>query len=411
MLIVTLPMKGGYSIFGICVDRPAPAGDGLSFVRTLYIFPEHGCGTMARVHTLRIRTGSSCYDLLLGAGLLIDLPQHMHAVFGERPRRYFVVTSPEIWTLWAGAFLSGFPPDDQPTVLMLPAGEHHKRLAAVERLAQQMAAAGADRSSVLIAFGGGVVGDVTGFLAAIYMRGIDFIQVPTTLLAQVDSSVGGKTGVNLSAGKNLVGSFHHPRLVVADTTVLRTLPPAELRAGLFESLKAGLIRDPELFATIERHTPSLLRQETDVLTHVVANSVRIKAHVVAEDERESGLRMILNFGHTVGHAIEALTNFRGLLHGEAVGWGMRAAIEASRMRELPNADAKRCLAAIDALELPPLPRLSARRLLNAAAGDKKRIEGVRHFVLLERIGQAKVVNDLSDDELLQAIQSGLHINR
>ena len=161
------------------------------------------------------------------------------------------------------------------------------------------------------------------------MRGIDFIQVPTTLLAQVDSSVGGKTGVNLSAGKNLIGSFHHPRLVLADTAVLRTLPTAELRSGLFESLKAGLIYDSELFAYIERHSEALLQQETGPLTHVIAESVRIKADVVSKDEREAGLRMILNFGHTVGHAIEALTHYRGLLHGEAVGWGIGGlAIEA-----------------------------------------------------------------------------------
>ncbi len=366
---------------------------------------------MSRVRTLPIQTASAAYDVLLGPGLLASLPQQICRIFGERPRHAFVVTSPEIWALWSEAFLSGFPAETPPTVLLLPAGEPHKRLAALERLAQQLAVAGADRSSILIAFGGGVIGDVTGFLAAIYMRGIEFIQVPTTLLAQVDSSVGGKTGVNLSAGKNLIGSFYHPRLVLADTAVLRTLPLAELRAGLFESLKAGLIYDADLFASIEQHTESLLRQEPEPLTHVIAESVRIKADVVSKDEREAGLRMILNFGHTVGHAIEALTHYRGLLHGEAVGWGMRVAVEASRMRELAGADADRILAAIDALGLPPLPRLTPRRLLNAAAGDKKRIGGVRHFVLLDHIGQARVVKDITDAELLEAIQRGLHTGR
>jgi 3-dehydroquinate synthase len=364
---------------------------------------------MSLVRTLPIQTASAAYNMLLGEDLLADLPQHLGDIFGERPRRYFVVTSPEIWALWSEVFLSGFAADGGPAVLLLPAGEHHKRLAALERLAQQLAAAGADRGSILIAFGGGVIGDVTGFLAAIYMRGLDFIQVPTTLLAQVDSSVGGKTGVNLAAGKNLIGSFHHPRLVLADTGVLRTLPPAEVRAGLFESLKAGLIYDRALFEFIERHTAALLRQETEPLTHVIAESVRIKACVVSQDEREAGLRMILNFGHTVGHAIEALTHYRGLLHGEAVGWGMRVAVEASRKRGLPDTDADRILWAIDGLGLPSLPRLTARRLLNAAAGDKKRIGGIRHFVLLDRIGQASVVDDLSDDELLQAIQRGLKL--
>jgi 3-dehydroquinate synthase len=366
---------------------------------------------MSRVHTLPIQTASASYDVLLGQGLLASLPQHMCRIFGERPRRTFVVTSPEIWSLWSDAVLTGFPAEMQPTVLLLPAGEQHKRLAALERLAQQLAAAGADRSSILIAFGGGVIGDVTGFLASIYMRGIDFIQAPTTLLAQVDSSVGGKTGVNLSAGKNLIGTFYHPRLVLADTTVLRTLPLAELRAGLFESLKAGLIYDADLFAYIEQHTGALLRQEAEPLTHVIAESVRIKADVVGKDEREAGLRMILNFGHTVGHAIEALTHYRGLLHGEAVGWGMRVAVEASRKRGLPAPDADRIVAAIEALGLPTLPRLTPRRLLNAAAGDKKRIGGVRHFVLLDGIGEARVVKDLADSDILGAIQRGLQTSR
>lgn len=359
--------------------------------------------------TLPIRTQSACYDVLLGTDLLPSLPQRLHAAFGARARRCYVVTSPEIWTLWSQAFLSGFPANAQPTVLMLPAGEPHKRLAAVERLAQQLAAAGADRGALLIAFGGGVVGDVAGFLAAIYMRGIDFVQVPTTLLAQVDSSVGGKTGVNLAAGKNLLGSFYHPRLVVADTNVLRTLPPAEVRAGLFESLKAGFICDAALLTRMESHAGALLRLETEPLTQVIADSIRVKAKVVAEDEREHGLRMVLNFGHTVGHAIEAVTHYRSLLHGEAVGWGMRAAIEASRLRGLPDKEADRCLAAIDALQPPALPRLSARRLLAATTIDKKRIDHIRHFVLLERIGQARVVTDLTDDELLEAIQRGLRL--
>lgn len=359
--------------------------------------------------TLPIRTQSASYDMLLGAGLLRELPQRLHAAFGARARRCYVVTSPEIWTFWSQAFLSGFPANAQPAVLMLPPGEHHKRLAAVERLAQQLAAAGADRGSMLIAFGGGVIGDVAGFLAAIYMRGIDLVQVPTTLLAQVDSSVGGKTGVNLTAGKNLLGCFYHPRLVVADTDVLRTLPPAELRAGLFESLKAGFICSEQLLARMESNAAALLRMDTEALTQVIAESVQVKADVVAQDEHEHGVRMWLNFGHTVGHAIEALTHYRSLLHGEAVGWGMRAAVEASRMRGLPDDQADRCLAAIDALQPPPLPRLSARRLLAATTLDKKRIDHIRHFVLLESIGRARVVTDLTDDELLLAIERGLRL--
>lgn len=362
---------------------------------------------MTRVRTLPIQTRTASYDLLLGEGLLGRLPECLRRLYGGHGRRLFVITAPEIWALWSAPLMNAFSGGQPPTVLTLPSGESHKRLAAVEKLAQQMAAAGADRSSVLVAFGGGVIGDVTGFLAAIYMRGIDFIQVPTTLLAQVDSSVGGKTGVNLAAGKNLLGCFHQPRLVLADTALLRTLPPAELRAGLFESLKAALIADPALFAFMERHGEALLALQGDPLTHVIAESVRIKAAVVAEDEREAGLRMILNFGHTIGHALESLTRYRGLLHGEAVGWGMRVAVEVSRGRGLPADEAARALAAIDALGVPPLPRMTPRRLLNAAAGDKKHIGGVRHFVVLERIGQARVVRDVTDSELVAAIARGL----
>ncbi len=363
------------------------------------------------MRTLPIQVSSSTYPVHLGAGLLADLGQYVEALANGQRRRSFVLTSPEIWTLWSDTFLRGFTTDAHPTLLLLPAGEQHKRLAVVERLAQQMARYGADRRSVLIAFGGGVVGDLGGFLAAIYMRGIEYVQVPTTLLAQVDSSVGGKTGVNLSVGKNLIGSFHHPRLVLADTAVLRTLPPAELRAGLYESLKAGLICDRTLFEYIEQHSTDLLTQRADALDHVIAESIRIKAHVVEQDERESGRRMLLNFGHTIGHAIEAVTKYRTLLHGEAVGWGMRVAVEVSRGRGLPNVDADRCLAAIDALELPPLPKLSARRLLHASAGDKKHVAGVRHYVLLSAIGHAYVAKDVTDQELLRAITCGLRLDR
>ena len=205
-------------------------------------------------------------------------------------------------------------------------------MASVERLLRQMAAAGGDRGSLLIAFGGGIVGDVGGFLAAIFMRGIPYVQVPTTFLAQVDSSVGGKTGVNLPEGKNLVGSFHHPLAVFADIDVLGTLPDRELRAGLMESVKAGIIRDRTLVRFMEEHAHEVLGRDAKALEKVIAASIRMKAGVVNRDERESGLRMILNLGHTVGHAIEQATRYKALLHGEAVGWGMVAALYLARKR-------------------------------------------------------------------------------
>jgi 3-dehydroquinate synthase len=244
-----------------------------------------------------------------------------------------------------------------------------------------------------------------------YMRGVEVVQIPTTLLAQVDASVGGKTGVNLKAGKNLIGAFWQPRAVLIDPEVLSSLPAREYRAGLYEALKCGVIGNPELFREFENNRDKIAQRDPATVERLIAESVRLKAHVVSVDEKENGLRRVLNFGHTIGHALEAETGYRSLLHGEAVGWGMRVAVEISRMRGLPDAEAGRILAAIDALGLPPLPRLTPRRLLNAAAGDKKRIGGIRHFVLLDRIGHARVVDDLSDDDLLRAIHCGLKLER
>jgi 3-dehydroquinate synthase len=292
----------------------------------------------------------------------------------------------------------------EPVVLFLPPGERHKRLSQVERLTTEMTKAGGDRSSLLIAFGGGVTGDVGGFVSAIYMRGIDYLQIPTTLLSQVDSSVGGKTGVNLQTGKNLVGCFYPPQAVIADIDLLRTLPRRELRAGIYESIKAGLIRDASLFRFIESHREDLDRGDPASLEKMVASSIRIKADVVGEDERELGVRMILNFGHTLGHAIEAASGYRALLHGEAVAWGMIAALHISRQRRLIADDtACRIETLIRSFQPPPMPAVSAKRLLQASSGDKKNRAGVRRFVLLEGLGNAIVAEDVSDAEVLAAI--------
>jgi 3-dehydroquinate synthase len=315
------------------------------------------------------------------------------------------LTSPEIWSLWGQRFRASLAPR-QPIVLFLPAGERYKRLSQVERMAAEMAQAGADRSSLLIAFGGGVVGDMGGFLSAIYMRGIDYIQVPTTLLAQVDSSVGGKTGANLQTGKNLVGCFYPPQEVVADIELLSTLPQRELRAGVYESIKAGLIRDAALFRFIETNRAQIDGRDPASLEKMVAASIRIKAEVVGLDERESGVRMILNFGHTIGHAIEAASGYRALLHGEAIAWGMIAALAISRERNMLTAEAvRRMEAMIRYFGPPPLPPISGKRLLHAASGDKKNRAGVRRFVLLQGLGNAVVADDVTDAEILAAIES------
>ncbi|MGA7522981.1 MAG: 3-dehydroquinate synthase [Acidobacteriaceae bacterium] len=351
---------------------------------------------------LTVQTPSATYPVFVGRNLFPQVAQTLRKFAAGRT---FVLTSPEIWALWGKKLLGAFPQSAQPTVLFLPAGERYKRLAEVEKLAEQLARAGADRSSVLIAFGGGIVGDLGGFLAAIYMRGIDYIQVPTTLLAQVDSSVGGKTGANLAAGKNLIGSFHHPRAVFADLDVLQTLPDREFRAGLFESVKAGVIRDAALFRFMEKNADKILARDPAALKRVIADSIRMKAGVVALDERESGLRMILNFGHTLGHAIEAATRFRRLLHGEAVAWGMLAALQVALARETVDpVQAERIERTI--LVYGPLPpfRATAAKLLAAAGRDKKNRAGARRFILPKGIGDAVVVEDVTDRELEEALE-------
>ena len=362
----------------------------------------------ASAQVISLTTPSATYDITVGRGLIETLHPRLVALASGKPFRPVLVTSPKIWKLWSKQVRSSFPEAQSPTVLFLPPGEQHKRLSSVEALAEQLAEAGADRDTLLIAFGGGVIGDITGFLAAIYMRGIPYVQIPTTLLAQVDSSVGGKTGVNLLAGKNLVGSFHHPQAVFADTDLLSTLPPRELRAGLQESVKAAIIQDRKLFAYMQQKQ-ELARAADDVtLTRIIAASIRVKAAVVTQDEREAGLRMILNFGHTLGHAIEAATNYKQLLHGEAVAWGSIAALHLGLARRSITAKQFATMANL-ILAYGPLPRFraSASELVQLTSSDKKNRSGRRAFVLPTGIGSVEVLYDVTDVELLAAAEAML----
>jgi 3-dehydroquinate synthase len=360
------------------------------------------------VPTIRVNAASAAYDVTIAPGLLRALYPRLRKLTPGKSPRLFVLTSPQIWALWSKPFLASFPAKEQPMAIFLPAGERYKRMAQVESLAQQLALAGADRDSILLAFGGGIIGDVTGFLAAIYMRGIRYIGLPTTLLAQVDSSLGGKTGVNLVAGKNLIGAFHHPLAVFSDIDTLGTLPAAELRAGLQEAIKSGIIRDPALFRFMEKNADAILSGDPASLQKVVAASVKVKAEVVSKDEKESGLRMILNFGHTVGHAIEAATHYRKLLHGEAVAWGSIAALHLSlnRARITPEEFARM---ANLVLRYGPIPgfKAPAEKLVALTGADKKNRSGRRAFVLTTGIGSTEVVHDVTDAELLAATQSML----
>ncbi|HEY1759788.1 MAG TPA: 3-dehydroquinate synthase [Bryobacteraceae bacterium] len=353
--------------------------------------------------TFRVQTPQREYDSIVERGCLRRLFE-----FVPHSGKVFVITTADVWKLHGDTLKPSLAARDS-HLLLFPGGEPRKRLAEVEALAEQMIEAGADRSSVIVAFGGGIVGDLAGFLAAIFMRGIPVIQIPTTLLAQVDAAVGGKTGVNLICGKNLLGSFHQPLAVLIDPDVLKTLPEREYRAGLYEILKCGVIRDAELFDVLDRCAASVLRQEPDVVDRIIAGAVRIKAEVVTADEREGDLRRILNFGHTFGHALEAETKYERVLHGEAVAWGMQAAtLLAEKTGHLAAAEASAIQTVIRKYgPIPPLDGISAANLAARLRSDKKTVQGKIHFVLPVRIGETKIVQGVDEGLVLDCIQASL----
>jgi 3-dehydroquinate synthase len=348
--------------------------------------------------SFRVETPQRAYDAIVERGVVRRIADFIPSKSGK----IFVVTTKDVWDLHGAAFAQ--VPHN---VIFFPGGETRKRLSEVEAMAEQMIAAGADRSSLVIAFGGGIVNDTGGFLAAIFMRGIPVIQIPTTLLAQVDAAVGGKTGVNLVSGKNLLGSFHQPLAVLIDPEVLGTLPEREYRAGLYEIIKCGVIRDANLFRLLDDGIASVLAQEPAVLDRIISDAVRIKAEVVSADEREGGLRRILNFGHTVGHALEAETQYSRFLHGEAVAFGMRVAtVLAERVTDLEDAaDIDRVI--VNYGPIPALNGISAKNLAARLVSDKKTIQGNVHFVLPVKIGEVKVISGVDDRVVLESIEAVL----
>ena len=291
-------------------------------------------------------------------------------------------------------------------VIRIPDGEQHKNLTTVETICEELVREHADRGTLLVTLGGGVIGDIGGFVAAIYLRGIDYVHIPTTLLAQVDSSLGGKTGVNLRGGKNLVGSFHHPKMVLVDPKVIATLPDRELRAGLFEAVKCGVIKSRPLFDFLEKKRADVLGRNLKALERVIHDCLAIKARVVMADEHEDGVRRILNFGHTVGHALEAETGYRHFLHGEAVAWGMRAATRIAEERDmLPAADAARIHDLIASYgPVPALPVLNPASISARLLSDKKTRRGVVHFVLPEKIGVVKIVTGIPTEVVEKSLR-------
>ncbi len=308
----------------------------------------------------------------------------------SRRGKIFFLSSPRIWNYW-GRKLTAKSRGQRSAIILFDDSEPAKRLATVEKIARALVSFGADRDATLVAVGGGVVGDVAGFVAASYLRGVRLIHVPTTLVAQVDSAIGGKTGVNLPEGKNLVGAFYPPELVIADPDVLSTLPHRQYRAGLYEIIKYGVIADPALFRYLERHMLALLRRDRAALEYVIPRCIRIKAMVVGKDERESGLRQILNFGHTLGHALETATGYKKFLHGEAVGHGMIfATLLAVAIGHLGVKDAARIMGLILSVgPLPRIPALSNSELRSLVLSDKKVHAGEIGWVLPSVIGKAR----------------------
>jgi 3-dehydroquinate synthase len=327
------------------------------------------------------------YEVVVGAGVLAELPRRLASL--GRWHRVALIADETVARLHAPAVLERLAGAGQTAELFtFPAGEAEKTRERWAELSDAMLAAGLGRDAVVLALGGGVTGDLAGFVAATYMRGLPVVQLPTTLLAMIDSSVGGKTGVDTAAGKNLIGAFHPPRLVLADTATLRTLPPEHLRAGLAEALKHAAIADVEYGAWIDRHAASLLAGDAPALTHLITRSVEIKAGFVAADEREAGPRKLLNFGHTLGHAVEALSGYR-LLHGEAVAIGMALEAElGERLGVTAPGTAARLKEMLLTLELPiSLPEgMRYDDVVAATRTDKKARAGHVEYALLERFG-------------------------
>ena len=351
---------------------------------------------------IAVRTASHAYQVHVGAGLVERLAPMVEAA-GSAGRR-FIISSPPIWKLHGAAVQQALAGAE---AILMPDGEQAKTLRTVARLYDALIKAGGDRSATVIGVGGGVVGDVAGFAAATFLRGVRLVHVPTTLLAQVDSAVGGKVGVNHELGKNLIGAFHQPIVVVADPALLATLPRREFRSGLYEVVKYGVIASRELFDRVGRDLAAIFERKPAVLVPVIAESCRIKADVVSQDEREGGLRRILNFGHTVGHAIEAVSRYQRYAHGEAVAYGMLAAADLAVTRGMFAASDRAALAGLIA-KLGPLPSvsdLSSAAICQAIRRDKKVLDGRLHMILPTALGATVTASDVTEAEIQAALRT------
>ncbi|MGH9146318.1 MAG: 3-dehydroquinate synthase [Vicinamibacterales bacterium] len=350
---------------------------------------------------IEVNTPSRRYTICIQFGLTAKLGD---LVRGARVgSRAFPVSSPLVWKLH-GHEMARALPEEEP--IIVPDGERNKQLPMVSRIYDALVRVQADRGSAIVAIGGGVIGDMAGFAAASYLRGIGLVHVPTTLLAQVDSAIGGKVGVNHILGKNLIGAFYQPGLVAIDPALLSTLPRREFRAGLYEVLKYGMTSNRSLFDRVSHGTKAIFNRDPDTLVRIIAESCAVKAQVVSSDEREQGLRRVLNFGHTAGHALEAITKYRRFRHGEAIAYGMLAAAEVAVARGALAERSRQALARIivELGPLPPIADLSTKQMLEAMRLDKKVVNGTLHYVLATDIGAWTIADDVTEKELTKALR-------
>lgn len=360
----------------------------------------------AQSYRIPVELGADSYDIHIGCGLLTHLDQLLGEKFGGA--RVMVVTNPTVYSFWGDILEEGLKKlTDKYSFAVVPDGEKYKSLGSAKQLYDKAVAGGLDRKSLIIAFGGGVIGDLAGFAASTYMRGVPFVQIPTTLLAQVDSSVGGKVAVNHPKGKNLIGSFYQPKLVIADTTTLLTLPRRELSNGLAEVIKYGMILDPGFFSYLEQNMQKILAFDLEAIAGIIEASCRFKSEIVRMDEKENNIRAILNYGHTIGHGIEASTGYKLFRHGEAIAIGMEgAALLATARGMLSEEERLRQRKLLQAAGLPVnFPGLRAKAVENAMKSDKKNVNGQMRFILANGMGNTGIVGDVTAPELEKVLKN------
>ncbi len=363
------------------------------------------------IQKVHVALGERSYDITIADGGLSRAGEIIRAALGDKARRVAIISNPTVYADYGKVVQKSLKQAGFATLThLIGDGERAKSLRTAERAWGFLISNRFERGDTIVALGGGVVGDLAGFVAATFLRGANYVQIPTTLLAQIDSSVGGKTAVNHALGKNLIGAFHQPRAVVVDPGVLRTLPLRELRAGLYEAIKYGVIRDRDLSDYIQGSLDEIFALDAEVISRVIARCCEIKAEVVTADERESGLRRILNFGHTVGHALESVTAYRRLKHGEAVGYGMKCASAiAEKAGIIPRAEAETLKLSVDSLnrlfgKSPRIDDLKTQDVIAAMAHDKKIAEGKLPLILPTKIGSVVVRDDIAPAVIRAAVR-------